>query len=918
MEQCARRGARVSRGLIAAALAVCSPGGARAAAPIPTPGPVPDGRVGPLVRGSIVPLSYASGRYEALVQLLVEGSPLAGAQWDLRIALLTDGSVEQDHSASASSAEAWLPIVFEREIRFAPGPHVILLAVRERNLERAEVDARGELRLDIDWPDPAWAPAIVGPIAVMQPADALFVRATSSRREGPVQRDARVVEADLPTGMLSLVCRGSIAGQLHVESSVAGGTVKGHASLEPDLRRDVCAQIRDVIPAATLPAGRSRYEVRVTLVPKGAPVAVQAIEITTSRDSGGEAQRRTQIDRLLEQGEALLARGELAQAATTFSRALEIESHHGIRSLRDQAVEKLELQARVEQAKRETERRVVDGLGRARAFAGSGQLGAAIGEAQAVLELDPANVQAQAIRDTLVEQQARSGEEQQRQVEIAALRREIAALAAAKDHVGALAAANRVLSLDPDNTAAARSVADNYRALADNFSEAGNLAPIIDFFRLRDAPLASYRRDGERFVVLAAEDSAEGASGQAEIVVTPAFLLGGSVIDESDVELRFLAGEARLGEPTLHRKVVQGLHITEFVLHHRLGPALSFRRLIPCTLTAVVTDSEGAEVRKDHTVVYRVPAYRSLWLYSTAAAVLVLGGSAAQGVRLRRRRLSRGRRFNPYIVGAPVLRPDLFFGRERLIQRVLQAIPNNSVLLYGERRIGKTSLQHRLFRRLKELDDPDYAFFPVFIDLQGTPQELFFCTLMREILDELGSRLGDFSAHPALRDDAGYGYTEFARDVGRILGALAHGTDKQVKLVLQIDEIDELNGYDPRVNQRLRSLFTRSFSENVVAVVSGVAIRKDWASHGSPWYNFFEEIEVRAFEREDAEELVRRPIAGAFRLERGVVERIVEISACKPYRIQRLCTALVSRAHDGQRHRITVADVEAVRHLEES
>ncbi|NIR23527.1 MAG: hypothetical protein GWN78_09705, partial [Gammaproteobacteria bacterium] len=49
-------------------------------------------------------------------------------------------------------------------------------------------------------------------------------------------------------------------------------------------------------------------------------------------------------------------------------------------------------------------------------------------------------------------------------------------------------------------------------------------------------------------------------------------------------------------------------------------------------------------------------------------------------------------------------------------------------------------------------------------------------------------------------------------------------TDKKVKLVLLIDEVDELNDYDPKVNQKLRSLFMRSFAENLVAVVSGVGI----------------------------------------------------------------------------------------------
>ena len=54
--------------------------------------------------------------------------------------------------------------------------------------------------------------------------------------------------------------------------------------------------------------------------------------------------------------------------------------------------------------------------------------------------------------------------------------------------------------------------------------------------------------------------------------------------------------------------------------------------------------------------------------------------------RSQRRKLLK-RRYNPYIAGAPVLQDDLFFGREQLLTRVLQSIHNNSILLYGERRI---------------------------------------------------------------------------------------------------------------------------------------------------------------------------------------------------------------------------------------
>jgi hypothetical protein len=104
----------------------------------------------------------------------------------------------------------------------------------------------------------------------------------------------------------------------------------------------------------------------------------------------------------------------------------------------------------------------------------------------------------------------------------------------------------------------------------------------------------------------------------------------------------------------------------------------------------------------------------------------------------------------------------------------------------------------------------------------------------------------------------------------------------------------------------------KSFAENLAAVVSGVEIKKQWEREGSPWYNFFEEIQVEPLAPQDARELIERPIGKIFKLDSGVVERIISLTGGKPYLIQKLCISLVTRLHEQHRRRITIADVEAV------
>jgi hypothetical protein len=168
------------------------------------------------------------------------------------------------------------------------------------------------------------------------------------------------------------------------------------------------------------------------------------------------------------------------------------------------------------------------------------------------------------------------------------------------------------------------------------------------------------------------------------------------------------------------------------------------------------------------------------------------------------------------------------------------------------------------------------------------------------------------------RDETAYSYRELVRDIQRALKILKQTHSKKVRLVLLMDEVDELNEYDPRINQRLRSLFMKSFAENLVTVVSGVEIKKHWEGEGSPWYNFFEEIEVKPLTRTDAAELIARPIRGIFKLETGAADRIIELTGGRPYLIQKLCVSLVTRMHEDDRRVITVADVWSLDRPEES
>jgi len=178
--------------------------------------------------------------------------------------------------------------------------------------------------------------------------------------------------------------------------------------------------------------------------------------------------------------------------------------------------------------------------------------------------------------------------------------------------------------------------------------------------------------------------------------------------------------------------------------------------------------------------------------------------------------------------------------REQLIRRILSSIHNNSILLNGRPGSGKTSILLYLKGCLADAEDPAMTFFPVYLDLRGVPEDLLFATVADAVLGQLAfappSKVARFGSD--------YDHRDLSRDFRGVIRTLGDRSLKQARLVLLVDGIDELNHYEPRTTQRVRSLFMASLAESLVMVASAVEIDKHWEQEGSPWYNFFEEIEL--------------------------------------------------------------------------
>ena len=259
--------------------------------------------------------------------------------------------------------------------------------------------------------------------------------------------------------------------------------------------------------------------------------------------------------------------------------------------------------------------------------------------------------------------------------------------------------------------------------------------------------------------------------------------------------------------------------------------------------------------------------------------------------------MNRG--FNPYVSGEPIRSGDMFYGRQQLLQRIVDTLHNNSIMIHGERRIGKTTLLYQLSNALRQIDDPDYWFLPVYIDLEGTTQEEFFHYLIEEIAVGVTTMPNVDEALLTVVDSLSYhdcevtAYTDrdFNHDLRTLIEAIQqyvseHYGSRRLRLILLLDEMDVISNYDHLAQQQLRRIFMRDFAATLGAVVAGIQISKEWDRVESPWFNLFNEIALQPFSREQGLELLTEPVRVIYRFDPGALEYIIEVSDGRPFRIQ--------------------------------
>ncbi len=264
---------------------------------------------------------------------------------------------------------------------------------------------------------------------------------------------------------------------------------------------------------------------------------------------------------------------------------------------------------------------------------------------------------------------------------------------------------------------------------------------------------------------------------------------------------------------------------------------------------------------------------------------------------------------NPYVAGNPVGDSAAFVGRAdvlREVVRVLRQPQSNGIVLFGQRRIGKTSILQHLAARLPD-EGPYQA---VYFDLQDKadwPLERVLRELARTIAHALSQPdhdLGD-AAETAFRDEW--------------LPAVLDGLPEGCSLVLLFDEFDVLA--DPRQEQAaaaffpyLRELLASDPKRLQFAFVIGRNV-DDLDTIALSLFKGTPYRRVSLLSHEDTADLVRLSEANhtLYWLDE-TVERIWQLTCVHPFLTQQLCSHVWERAYDeepGEPPTVPPEDVDA-------
>jgi outer membrane protein assembly factor BamB len=270
---------------------------------------------------------------------------------------------------------------------------------------------------------------------------------------------------------------------------------------------------------------------------------------------------------------------------------------------------------------------------------------------------------------------------------------------------------------------------------------------------------------------------------------------------------------------------------------------------------------------------------------------------------------------NPYSTGTPAHDSDLFYGREEektfLVDNLTRPA-RGVIVLYGQRRSGKTSLLSQL------IQSPELAeHIPVFLDMQRLSYHVTIENFLRRVVYLMKRAMKQKDIAIKAPEPQ-----EFERDPIHAFDVFLDQIEEQLgerKLILLIDEFEVLEEQvtrgqlEPEIFEYLRDIVQHR--TNTRFLFSGTHQITEFTKwYRSVFFHIAIHYRLSRLAPSDAEDLIQKPVVGYLEYELLTVQKIRQLTADQPYLIHLICRAIVDYCNKQRKNYVTINDVNIVLH----
>ena len=294
---------------------------------------------------------------------------------------------------------------------------------------------------------------------------------------------------------------------------------------------------------------------------------------------------------------------------------------------------------------------------------------------------------------------------------------------------------------------------------------------------------------------------------------------------------------------------------------------------------------------------------------------------------------------NPYAPiadGGPVpVGSSMFYGREAFIANIVDAItksPSKQIIIYGQKRCGKSSVMLHLKKQLQETGKTFCVFFSLGDIIQNLTEAAFYHKILSSIKDELDNlefdgvkvpafdvpKMADFKAED--EDNPLNTFTSYMIKFKRACKSTEGWEEKN--LVVMIDEFTSLyteikeEHISPSIMKQWKAVTQNERAQFSVVLVGQDVVpsfkKEDYARNA---FGVIQDIRLTYLAEQPARDLIEKPIldeTGKSRYIGNAVSRIIDYTSRNPYYIQIFCARLVDYMNDNKSITVTEADVNDV------